>query len=69
MLEIESLGQSNAVVTKVYKFIGRIVVGLLIAIFLGGYLDDILDTKPFIMLGLIIYVIFGSLFLLVKDIK
>ena len=69
MLEIESLGQSNAVVTKVYKFIGRIVVGLLIAIFLGVYLDDILDTKPFIMLGLIIYVIFGSLFLLVKDIK
>ena len=51
----------------VARFISRIIVGLLIAVFLGSYLDDCLNTRPIIMIALIIYVIGGSLILLVKE--
>lgn len=51
------------------KFIGRIVVGLTVAIVSGNYLDNLLNTSPLIMLGLIVYVVFGSLFILVKELK
>ncbi len=69
MLEIEFLEQNKTHVTTVYKFIGRLVSGLFIAFILGGYLDKLLNVEPLFMIALIIYVIFGSLYLLVKELK
>ncbi len=51
------------------RFITRNVLGLLISIWLGMKIDDIFHTSPWAMLILIIYVIVGSLFLLVKEIS
>ena len=51
------------------RFITRNVLGLLIAIFLGNKLDEIFQTSPWALLILIIYVIVGSLVLLVKEIS
>lgn len=51
------------------KFVSRIVLGLVIAIFLGRYLDDEFNTTPLIMLVMIIYVIVGSLYILIKEEK
>ena len=51
------------------RFITRNVLGLLIAIWLGNKLDGIFQTSPWALLILIIYVIVGSLALLVKEIS
>ena len=51
------------------KFVSRIILGLVIAIFLGGYLDKKINTTPLIMLAMIIYVIVGSLYILIKEEK
>ena len=51
------------------RFITRNVLGLLIAICLGNKLDEIFQTSPWALLILIIYVIVGSLVLLVKEIS
>jgi len=51
------------------RFITRNVLGLLIAIWLGNKLDEIFQTSPWALLILIIYVIVGSLVLLVKEIS
>ncbi len=51
------------------RFITRNVLGLLIAIFLGNKLDEIFQTSPWALLILIVYVIVGSLVLLVKEIS
>lgn len=51
------------------RFITRNVLGLLIAIWLGNKLDEIFQTSPWTLLILIIYVIVGSLVLLVKEIS
>lgn len=51
------------------RFITRNVLGLLIAIWLGNKLDEIFQTSPWALLILIIYVIVGSLILLVKEIS
>ncbi len=51
------------------KFVSRIVLGLVIAIFLGRYLDGKFNTTPLIMLVMIIYVIVGSLYILIKEEK
>ena len=51
------------------RFITRNVLGLLLSIWLGMKIDDIFQTSPWAMLILIIYVIVGSLFLLVKEIS
>ncbi len=53
----------------VLKFIGRLIVGLLVGVVVGNILDNKFNTTPFIMIGLIIYVIFGSLYILVKGEK
>lgn len=51
------------------KFVSRIVVGLIISILLGKYIDELLNTTPIIMIGLIFYVIIGSLLILIKESK
>ena len=51
------------------KFISRIVFGCIIAIWLGPKLDEFLKIGPFITIGLLLYVIIGSLVLLVKEIS
>ena len=51
------------------RFITRNVLGLLIAIWLGNKMDEIFQTSPWALLILIIYVIVGSLVLLVKEIS
>ena len=51
----------------VVKFIARLIGGLIIGISTGVILDKKLNTTPWIMIGLIVYVVFGSLYILVKD--
>jgi len=53
----------------VLKFIGRLIIGLFVGVVVGNILDKKLNTTPFIMIGLIVYVIFGSLYILVKGEK
>lgn len=54
---------------EVTKFVSRIVAGCIISIFLGSYLDDCFNTRPIIMFLLLIYVIVGSLYILIHDSK
>ena len=49
------------------KFVSRLVAGCILAVLLGFNLDEYLHTTPWIMLALLIYVIAGSLYLLVKE--
>ena len=51
------------------KFISRIVLGSIIAIWLGPKLDELLNIGPLCTIGLLLYVIIGSLILLVKEIS
>ncbi|HCY06130.1 MAG: AtpZ/AtpI family protein [Erysipelotrichaceae bacterium] len=53
----------------VLKFIGRLIVGLFVGVVVGNILDKKFNTTPFIMIGLIVYVVFGSLYILVKGEK
>ncbi|TDW20549.1 hypothetical protein EDD63_11215 [Breznakia blatticola] len=50
------------------RFVGRVVLGSILAVFGGLWLDDTFGTKPWIMLGLLLYVLVGSLITLVKDV-
>ncbi len=49
------------------KFLGRIVFGCIFAVLVGNWLDTRFNTTPWIMLGLLIYVLFGSIYLLIKE--
>lgn len=51
------------------RFITRNILGILIAIWLGSKIDDFFKTSPWAMLILLLYVIVGSLILLVKEIS
>lgn len=51
------------------RFITRNILGIILAIWLGTKIDNIFQTSPWAMLILMIYVIVGSLFLLVKEIS
>lgn len=50
------------------KFISRIVLGSIIAIIFGPKLDNIFNIGPLVTIGLLLYVIIGSLILLIKEI-
>lgn len=49
------------------RFVSRIVIGSVLAIFLGIKLDEGLHTAPLFLTGLLMYVMIGSLVLLVKE--
>ncbi len=59
--------ERNNMQKAVMKFVSRLVGGLLVSVFLGTYLDDCLGTRPICLLVLMIYVIVGSLYALVKE--
>lgn len=54
---------------KVYGFIGRIIFGGLIGVYVGNILDNKFNTMPLITIGLLLYAIFGSIYILIKDTK
>lgn len=49
------------------RFIGRMIAGVSIAVLLGNYIDDYLHTTPIVMMVLLLYIIIGSLYKLIKD--
>ena len=51
------------------KFVSRMVAGCLLAVIVGYNIDQYFNTTPWIMLALLVYVIAGSLYLLIKDTK
>ena len=55
--------------TEATKFISRIVLGSIISILLGPKLDLLFNIGPLCTIGLLLYVIIGSLILLVKEIN
>lgn len=67
MQETVSLAQNKSGQTAVYRFIARLLIGLIGAILIGMLLDKLFNTSPIFLLGLLLYVILGSLFLLVKE--
>lgn len=69
MLEIVFLAPNKNGQTAIYRFLSRLVLGLIISIIAGSYLDRLLSTSPFILMGLLLYVIVGSLYLLVRELK
>lgn len=52
---------------KATRFISRICGGCIVAVVVGNMVDQYLHTTPLIMLALLLYVIFGSLYLLVRE--
>ncbi|MDQ0360598.1 AtpZ/AtpI family protein [Breznakia pachnodae] len=52
---------------SVMRFIGRMIAGVIIAVLLGNYIDEYLHTTPIVMMVLLLYVIIGSLYKLIKD--
>jgi len=48
-------------------FVGKLIGGILMAILIGNAIDEYFHTTPFIMMALLLYVIIGSLYKLVKD--
>lgn len=54
---------------KTARFMVRLVLGLIISIFVGNYIDDLLNCKPLIMLLLMGYTIIGSICLLIKEVN
>lgn len=67
MQEIESLAQNSNQHKIAQKFMSRMVAGSILAVLIGKLLDEQLGSGPWIMLGLLMYVIFGSLYLLVIE--
>lgn len=67
MQEIVSLAQNSNQHKIAQKFMSRMIVGCLFAVLVGKGLDDAIGSGPWIMLGLLGYVIFGSLYLLVIE--
>lgn len=53
---------------KVQKFMGMIAGGSVMAVFVGNFLDGLFDTSPGFLIGLLFYVIFGSLYWLIKQV-
>lgn len=53
--------------TKVYRFLSRMIIGLMISVLLGSWLDNQFHTSPLILILMVIYVIVGTLYLLVKE--
>ena len=51
------------------KLISRIVLGSILSIWLGPKLDELFNVGPLCTIGLLLYVIIGSLILLVKEIS
>lgn len=54
---------------EVSKFSGRIIVGILVSIFIGNFLDKKFHTSPLFLIVLILYVVIGSLYLLIKEVN
>lgn len=52
---------------KVQKFIGMISAGSILAVFVGHQIDIFLNTSPLFLIGLLLYVIIGSLVWLIKE--
>lgn len=51
------------------NFAIRVIVGSVLAIFFGLKIDAYLSTTPLFLILLLIYVIGGSLILLIKELK
>lgn len=51
------------------RFVSRNILGSIVAILIGMKMDEWLHTKPLFLIGLLLYVIIGSIFLLVKEIS
>lgn len=49
------------------NYIARMIGGLLVAIFAGRFIDQALNTEPFIMIVLLLYVVVGSLYQLIRE--
>lgn len=52
---------------KVQKFMGMIAAGSLLAVLAGNAIDGWLNTSPLFLIGLLLYVVIGSLVWLVKE--
>lgn len=52
---------------KATRFVTRIVVGSIFAIVFGQWVDEQLHTTPWIMIALLLYVLFGSMYLLIRE--
>jgi len=48
-------------------FSSRMIVGCLVSIVFGNKLDVYFNTTPWIMFAMLVYVIAGSLYLLIKE--
>ncbi|NBK98241.1 MAG: AtpZ/AtpI family protein [Erysipelotrichia bacterium] len=49
------------------RFTSRLIVGCIASIVLGNWIDQRLSTTPWIMFILLLYVIVGSFYLLIKE--
>ena len=56
-------------IKAVHRFLSRLIVGSGLAIWLGMKADDLLNTSPLLLILFLLYVIFGSLYLLVKELS
>ena len=54
-------------IKAVHRFLSRLIVGSGLAIWLGMKADDLLNTSPLLLILFLLYVVLGSLYLLVKE--
>ncbi len=67
MLEIVFLAQNKNSNTNVYRYITRMIIGLIVGINIGIWIDTKLNTIPLFTISIVLYVVFGTLFLLIKE--
>lgn len=51
---------------KAMRYLSVMVVSCILALVIGNWLDTYFQTSPWILLGLLAYAIFASLYMLVK---
>lgn len=56
-------------IKAVHRFLSRLIVGSGLAIWLGMKADDLLNTSPLLLILFLLYVVLGSLYLLVKELS
>ncbi|WP_294561410.1 hypothetical protein [uncultured Traorella sp.] len=54
-------------IKAVHRFLSRLIFGSGLAIWLGMKADDLLNTSPLLLILFLLYVVLGSLYLLVKE--
>ncbi len=69
MQETGSLAPNKNPQTKIYRYLTRMIIGLIAAVLVGSWIDQKLHTLPLVTLAAVLYVVVGTLYLLIKEVS